>query len=173
MRTLRNIISRYMRIVTFLLIVVLLVIILYFQIVNEQQQAYLQATETFYQIEQVLKENTEELTDIKQVYQETCLHNAEAIAYIIEDRPSVLNSVDELKKIATIVEVDEIHIFDTTGRIFSGTHPIYYDYTFDSGEQMSFFKPMLKDKSLRYGTHKCSKGYGKKRTVPYFFTVTC
>ena len=138
-----------MRIVTFLLMVVLLVIILYFQIANERQQAYLQATETFYQIEQVLKENTEELTDIKQVYRETCLHNAEVIAYIIEDNPSVLNSVEELKKIATMVEVDEIHIFDKTGRIFSGTHPLYYNYTFDSGEQIGFFKPMLNDKSLR------------------------
>lgn len=149
MRTLRNIISRYMRIVTLSLMVVLLVIIFYFQIVNEQQHAHLQATQIFYQIEQVLRENAEELTDTKQAYRETCLHNAEAIAYIIEDSPSVLDSVEELKKIASIIEVDEIHIFDTTGRIFSGTHPIYYDYTFDSGEQMSFFKPMLKDKSLR------------------------
>lgn len=149
MRTLKNIISHYMRIVTLLLMAVLLVIIFYFQVVNERQQAYVRATEIFFQIEQVLKENTEELTETKQAYQESCLHNAEAIAYIIEDNPSVLDSVEELKKIAAMVEVDEIHIFDTTGRIFSGTHPIYYDYTFDSGEQMSFFKPMLKDKSLR------------------------
>ncbi|WWR16970.1 ATP-binding protein [Lachnospiraceae bacterium JLR.KK008] len=149
MRTLRNIISHYMQIVTFSLIVVLLVIIFYFQVVNERQQAYLQATETFCQIEQVLKENTQELIDIKQEYRETCLHNAETIAYMIENNLSVLNSVEDLKKIATIVEVDEIHIFDTTGRIFSGTHPLYYDYTFDSGEQMNFFKPMLEDKSLR------------------------
>lgn len=47
-----------------------------------------------------------------------------------------------------MMEVDEIHIFDTTGRIYAGTHPEYYDYTFDSGEQMNFFKPLLTDKSL-------------------------
>ena len=149
MRTLKNIISHYMRIVTVSLMIALLVIIFYFQVVNERQQAYQQAKETFHQIEQVLGENSKELTDIKRTYRETCLHNAEVIAYIIEVNPSVLDSVEELKKIATMVEVDEIHIFDKTGRIFSGTHPRYYNYTFDSGEQMGFFKPMLKNKSLR------------------------
>lgn len=149
MRTLRNIISRYMQIVTLLLVVLFLVVIFCIQVVNERRQAYMSAIETFFQIEQVLGENKEELADLKQVYRETCLHNAEAIAYIIEENPSVLDSVEELKKIATMIEVDEIHIFDAKGRIFSGTHPLYYDYTFDSGEQMSFFKPMLEDKSLK------------------------
>lgn len=149
MRTLRNIISRYMQIVTLLLVVLFLVVIFYIQVVNEKRQTYMRAIETFFQIEQVLGENKEELADLKQVYRETCLHNAEAIAYIIEEDTSVLDSVEELKKIATMIEVDEIHIFDTKGCIFSGTHPLYYGYTFDSGEQMSFFKPMIKDKSLR------------------------
>ncbi len=148
MRTLRNIISRYMQIVTLLLVVLFLLVIFYIQVINERRQAYVSAVETFFQIEQVLGENKEELADLKQVYQKTCLHNAEAIAYIIEESPSVLESVEELKKIATMIEVDEIHIFDTTGRIFSGTHPLYYGYTFESGEQMSFFEPMLEDKSL-------------------------
>lgn len=149
MRTLRNIISRYMQIVTLLLVVLFLVVIFCIQVANERRQAYMSAIETFFQIEQVLGENKEELADLKQVYRTTCLHNAEAIAYIIEENPSVLDSVEELKKIATMIEVDEIHIFNAEGRIFSGTHPFYYDYTFDSGEQMSFFKPMLEDKSLR------------------------
>lgn len=149
MQTLRNIISRYMRSVTFVLVVVLLALILCIQIMREHKQAYQTATETFYQIEQLLEKNTAELAETKEAYRQTCLHNAEAIAYIIEDNPSVLNSVEELKKIAKMMEVDEIHIFDTTGRIYAGTHPEYYDFTFDSGEQMQFFKPMLTDKSLR------------------------
>lgn len=148
MRTLRNIISRYMQIVTFVMMVLFLVVIFYFQVVNERRQTYMTAMETFYQIEQVLGENKEELADLKHEYQETCLHNAEAIAYIIEGSPAVLDSVEELSKIASMIEVDEIHIFDETGRIFSGTHPAYYGYTFDSGEQMNFFKPMLNDRSL-------------------------
>lgn len=148
MQTLRNIISRYMRHVTFLLVALLLVMILCLQFAHEQKLARETAGETFYQIGQLLERNQEELAETKAAYRQTCLHNAEAIAYLIEDNPSVLNSVEELKRIAKMMEVDEIHIFDTTGRIYAGTHPEYYDYTFDSGEQMHFFKPLLTDKSL-------------------------
>lgn len=149
MQTLRKIISRYLRSVTFVLVVVLLALILCLQIMSEHKQAHQTATQTFHQIEQLLEKNLAELAETKDAYRQTCLHNAEAIAYIIEDNPSVLDSVEELKKIAGMMEVDEIHIFDTTGRIYAGTHPEYYDFTFDSGEQMQFFKPMLTDKSLR------------------------
>lgn len=149
MQTLRKIISRYMRSATLLLTLLLLVLILCFQAAQEQSKAYETAMETFYQIEQLLEQNQEELSEVKENYRQTCLHSAEAIAYIIEENPSVLDSVEELKKIAAMVEVDEIHIFDTTGRIFAGTHPEYYDYTMDSGEQIGFFKPLLTDKTLR------------------------
>ena len=71
------------------------------------------------------------------------------IAYIIQEKPSILEDIEELKQIAAMVEVDEIHFFDKSGRIYAGTHPEYYDYTFDSGEQIGFFKPMLKDYSLK------------------------
>lgn len=149
MQTLRNIISRYMRSVTFVLVIVLLALIMCIQIMSAHRQAYQTATETFYQIEQLLEKNREELAETEEAYRQTCLHNAEAIAYIIEANPSVLDSVTELWQLAGMMEVDEIHIFDTTGRIYAGTHPEYYDFTFDSGEQMHFFKPMLTDKSLR------------------------
>lgn len=148
-RTLKNIISRYMRSATLFLVIVLLTLIIYIQIVNEQGQAYETATQTFFQIEQVLEKNQEELTETRENYRQTCLHNAEAIANMIENTPSVLTNVAALKEIAVLMEVDEIHIFDTTGRIYAGTHPEYYDFTFDSGDQMRFFKPMLTDKSLR------------------------
>ena len=148
MQTLRNIISRYMRHGTFLLVALLLIMILCLQFSHEQKLAQETAGETFYQIGQLLERNQQELDETKAAYRQTCLHNAEAIAYIIEDDPSVLDNVEELRRIAEMMEVDEIHIFDTTGRIYAGTHPEYYDYTFDSGEQMNFFKPLLTDKSL-------------------------
>ena len=47
------------------------------------------------------------------------------------------------------MQVDELHLFDTKGKLFSGSVPKYYNYTFESGEQMKFFLPMLKDKSMQ------------------------
>ncbi len=149
MRTLKKIISRYMLFITCILVALILVVIVYVQAAAQQRRARENAERTLYQIEQLLIQNQEELEETEREYSETCLHNAEAIAYIIQNDPSVLESVEELKKIAAFIEVDEIHIFDETGRIYAGTHPEYYDFTFDSGEQMMFFKPMLEDRSLK------------------------
>lgn len=149
MRTLQKIISRYMYQIAGILVSVILVIVLYIELTNEKELARESAIRTFSQMEQVLEENQRELQEIRQEYRETCLHNAEAIACIIESDPDILDSVEKLRKIATLMEVDEIHIFDATGRIFTGTHPQYYNYTFDSGEQIMFFKPMLEDKTLK------------------------
>ncbi len=149
MQTLKRIIARYMYQITLILVAVILVAVLGIQLINERARAYENAQETLAQIEQMLSENQEELLEIREEYRQTCLHNAEVIARIIESDPGVVDDVEELRAIAASLEVDEIHIFDQTGRIVAGTHPEYYDFTFDSGEQMMFFKPMLEDKSLK------------------------
>ena len=136
MQVLKKIISRCMHRVTCVLVAIIVVIMLFVQIASEQKRDYETAIRTFMQIEQLLAQNQEEFDDVLEEYRETCLHNAEAIAYLIEHNPSVIEDLEELKKIAQFMEVDEIHIFDDTGRIYAGTHPQYYDYTFDSGEQM-------------------------------------
>ena len=73
---------------------------------------------------------------------------AKSVSYIIDAKPEVEYDVDELQKIAALISVDEIHLFDTKGYIYSGSVPKYFGYSFDSGEQMAYFKPMLKDKKL-------------------------
>lgn len=73
---------------------------------------------------------------------------AKAVSYIIDAKPEVEYDVDELQKIAKLISVDEIHIFNEKGVIYSGSIPKYYGYSFDSGEQISYFKDMLKDKNL-------------------------
>lgn len=131
------------------MIVVLFGAAIIFQVFEVQRQVHENSATRFSQIEQVLTENQKEIDGLMEIYYQTSLDSAEAIAYIIQGNPSVIEDIDELKKIARFMEVDEIHIFDKTGRIFAGTNPEYYNYTFDSGEQIAFFKPMLKDKSLR------------------------
>lgn len=73
---------------------------------------------------------------------------AKTVAYIIDAKPEVEYNVQELNKIAVLVSVDEIHLFNTKGVLYSGTIPKYWGYHFDSGEQLAFFKPMLTNPSL-------------------------
>ncbi len=131
------------------MMVLILLIAFFFQIVSTQMQAHKNADAMFVQIRQIIRENTSEPENVKAEYRETCLLNAEAIAYIIQHHPEILGNVEEFRQLAKKLEVDEIHIFDDTGRIFTGTHPEYFDFTFDSGEQMNFFKPMMANKNLR------------------------
>ena len=69
---------------------------------------------------------------------------------MIDDQKYILNKLIELidEENADLILVDEIHLFDKNGYIYSGTLPKYYGFSFDSGEQMEYFKPMLTDKKL-------------------------
>lgn len=138
-----------MQLITLFSVAVILIMVTFILVMIEQNRAYETAVKTFSQIEQILAENQKELADAQQEYSQTCIHNAETISRIIENEPDIVYDTEELKRIAEITEVDEIHIFDNTGRIFAGTHPEYFNYTFDSGEQMRFFKPLLEDKTLQ------------------------
>lgn len=166
LKTLKQIISQYMRLLTFILVVLILNVIIYIQVMSEQRQAYENAVRTFRQIEQMLASNQEEIEEVTAQYSETCLCNAEAIAYIIQNDPSVLNSTEELKNIAQLIGVDEIHIFDDTGRIYAGTHPEYYGFSFDSGEQIGFFKPMLEDHTLKL-VQEITPNTAEKKLIQY------
>ena len=96
----------------------------------------------------VIEKNEDDEKNMITSLKEDYIVRAKAVAYIINANPDAENNVDELKKSANLMSVDEIHLFDTTGKIYSGTIPEYYGYNFDSGDQMEYFKPMLEDKTL-------------------------
>lgn len=149
MQNLKKMIVRYLIRIVLVIVLVILFVASGVQALNAQRTAQDSAASMLYQLEQLLEDNQKELDEISEEYTKTCLRNAEAIAYIIQYHPSAAESMEELKKIAAFMEVDEIHIIDKSGRIVMGTHPEYFGLTFNSGEQISFFKPMLQDKSLR------------------------
>ena len=55
---------------------------------------------------------------------------------------------DRLRELARILDVDEIHFFNKEGKIFSGTHPEYYGYSVEDGEQIGFFRQMLEETNV-------------------------
>ena len=83
----------------------------------------------------VLDKNDALIKSLKDDY----IVRAKAVSYIIDAKPEVEYDVDELQKIAALISVDEIHLFDTKGYIYSGSVPKYFGYSFDSGEQMAYF----------------------------------
>lgn len=148
MPKLKQLINRHLYTVTFILVFFNLMVVSIIQIKITLDHANEEALHSLTQIEQIIAENQTELENAQTEYKKTCLLNAKVVSRFIEASPEMLYNLEELRALATHLEIDEIHFFDANGRIFTGTHPQYYDYTFDSGEQMAFFKPLLTDKSL-------------------------
>ena len=96
----------------------------------------------------VLDKNDESRNELIESLKDDYIVRAKAVSYMIDADPAVEYDVDELQKIAKLMAVDEIHLFDDQGTIYSGSALKYFGYNFDSGAQMEYFKPMLKNKSL-------------------------
>lgn len=100
------------------------------------------------QICQLIDSNQAKETVLVESLKEDYVTRAMAVSYIIDCKPEIEDNIEELLKIAAMIKVDEIHLFNESGVIYRGTEPRYYGYSFDSGEQMSYFKPMLSDRSM-------------------------
>lgn len=101
------------------------------------------------QVREILEKNDAEIEKLNESLEEDYFIRAKAAAYIVQKQPEVIGDLEETRKIAALLQVDELHFFDTEGRLFAGSEPKYFNYTFESGEQMQFFLPMLKDKTLQ------------------------
>ena len=149
MLNIREIIVRYLRMTTAVMALLIIIFSIVLQVNREQQLNWISTQSIFLQVEHLLSENAKELDEIRMDYSRACLNNAETIAYIIQNTPKALDRVDELRHIARFTDVDEIHLFNTDGIIYNGTHPEYYHMSVDDGQQIGFFKQMLENKSIK------------------------
>ncbi len=103
MQSLKGKISTYMYKITVALALIIIVSITILDGMNEQRRAYDTAKGTFKQIEQILKQNEKELQQARTEYTQTCLNNANAVAYLLEQNPEAKNNKEELQKIAKFI----------------------------------------------------------------------
>ncbi len=167
MQSLKYIVRRGLLGLTAIMMIAILLVALFFQVIASEVQTRDNAEAMFSQVQRIMQENSAELASIEAEYRQTCLLNAEVISYILENNPEILDTeigkngkgenclvgtaenMEEFRKIALKLEINEIHIFNDSGEIFTGTHWEYTGFNFEDGEQIGFFKPMLTDKSLR------------------------
>ena len=97
------------------------------------------------QLVQTFKTNDVELEELEAATDEDYLTRAQAFAYIIQKNSHVLEDTEELKKIAILLGVDELHVSDENGIIKYSSVPKYIGLDYRSGEQMQEFLPLLED----------------------------
>lgn len=95
------------------------------------------------QVIQTIENNRTELVSLKSSLDEDYLTRAKAFAYVIEKNPNIIESVTELQNLATLLDVDELHVSDSEGLIAYSSVPKYIGLDFHNGEQMRGFLPIL------------------------------
>ena len=134
------------------IMIISMCIILFLNLLIQINLSFMNATEysktTIEQIKNIININEAEVLAEKESLKSMYISRAKTVAYIINHHSDIKESREELLKIADVVDVDEIHIFDKTGKIVYGTNPEYYGLTVDSGEQIGFFKQMLENQQL-------------------------
>lgn len=149
MQTLRERIAKHLQLIIFILAGVIILLSVSFLLYNSRKTMINESHVVFTQIEQILFDNHQELIQIEAEHSRSCIESAKLVAQMISYNPEALTQADELAGILEIAQVDEIHLFDKSGEIVVSTRSEYLGYTMESGEQISFFAPMLKDKSLQ------------------------
>ena len=130
--------------------VILLMLFIVYVTINrsKREQAYQASDLLIDQVRNVLDANARKEQSLTDSLKESYTSKAKAVAYVIDNIPGTEYDIAEQIRLAKLMSIDEIHLFTEAGEIYSGTVPAYYGYTFDSGEQMAYFKPMLSNKAL-------------------------
>lgn len=115
---------------------------------SKREQAYQASDLLIDQVRNVIDANEKKEQSLTDSLKENYTSKAKAVAYVIDNIPETEYDIAEQIRLAKLMSIDEIHLFTEKGEIYSGTVPAYYGYTFDSGEQMAYFKPMLENKAL-------------------------
>lgn len=141
-------ISKRLSIVIALTMLFVLLLNLILQIETAQESMERNALLMIERIEEILRSNDDDLKHLTESLKEEYIVRAQAAAYMLGNHPEMEQDVERLLKVAELLCVDEICLFDETGLMYGGSHPEYYGLTFYDGEQVSFFLPMLTDRTL-------------------------
>lgn len=166
MPKLKNRIIRYLVIISSGLTALLLVTALILNITTEHRNVRKEASVFFEQIDRVLVNNQNELTQARDEYYTECIKKAHTAAYMVQKDPTQLESLTDIQRLADLLDVEEINIFNEKGVIVAGNVPTYYGASMANGGQLGYFTPMLADKSLEM-VQEPTQNLAEQKEIPY------
>lgn len=138
------------KIIVYLAVVIMLALLIETLILSlvSHRNSNRTATVLLNQVINILQENENSEQELIDSLKTEYIVRAQSVAYFLDANPEAEKDIYELIKLARMMNIDEIHLFNTQGVIYGGTEPKYYGVGFDDGEQIGYFKPMLADKTL-------------------------
>ena len=126
--------------------IVFLLVLQYSAMSRENRMiSYNTTTDYIYRIKGMITQNTLDRKTVQGRLNEDYTAKLHVAETIISGRPDVDWNAENLQELCSFLGVDEINIFDETGTIIGGSVPKNYGFSFDSGEQLAYFKPMLQN----------------------------
>ena len=138
------------RVIAGILIIVVLAMIINFSILLlfNKKNANNTLEVVLNQVISRLDRNNQEEERLVESLKEEYIEKAKTVSYFLDNNEEIKDDLLELLTIAGKMGIDEIHLFNSEGTIIGGTVPEYYGINFRDGEQISYFIPMLNDKTL-------------------------
>ena len=130
-----------------LVFVVLFSVCLFALIKGADQHFLSSAKVSAFQVGNLIQSNENEKNELQESLKEDYIAKAKAFAYILENNPDLEKDYDELCRVASLLDVDEVNIFDKKGLIAYSTVKEYVGFSIYSGGQIAFFEPMMDDHS--------------------------
>jgi len=144
----RKMLLKYLSFYMIIALIIAVAFIYQFQTSVIQSSRTTESNEKLLQVEERLKQNDENIQQLTENISQSNLAKTRAFAQIIYDNPSIINSIDEINKIAEMLMVDELHVTDENGILRYGNVPDYYNLDFSKGEQTKPFLKILSDPSM-------------------------
>ena len=148
--------------VTIVVVGVIVLLFVIIQLASDKKMVRNQAKSLFDIIEQITIENEYEMRAMEEDLRNSQISAVEIVSYMLEMNPEKRNDPLWLKDLAFLVDVDEILFYDETGCLVGGTDHTYLGYSFEDGEQLSYFKPLLKNKFLKLSQEQIPRSFDGK-----------
>ena len=140
--------KRHLLIVMVIIFIVLFTVCL-FALVMSTDRHFLSSAEIISsQIGNLIQSNDDEKSELEKSLKEEYISRAKALAYILEKDPHLQEDYNELCKVASLLNIDEVNVFGKDGLIAYSTVPDYVGFSIYSGGQVAFFEPMMTDHRL-------------------------
>jgi len=110
-----------------------------------KQRINTKISSNIYNISKLIEDNSKSISELKENLNSDYISKTNAVAYIIQQNPQIIESKQALDEIADAIDVDEIHVTDEEAVIRWGTVTEYLGFDFKTSEQANEFVTILTD----------------------------
>lgn len=138
----------YLVFLTIVILGLLMGILYMIHIRINRENAY-QASELLIdQIKHVVEENDDKVRSLTASLKDDYVTRAKAVSYILDNHPKLERRITELAWLTNLFSIDEIHLFNADGKLFSGTKPAFYGDNLTTSKTFGPFAKMLTEKNF-------------------------